>query len=178
MSSIKWKLDPTHSEIGFKVKHLMIANVSGGFRQFDVEAESDDTLFNGAKVRFTARTASVDTNNEQRDAHLRSADFFDSEVFPEMTFVSNRVHNHDREDHFDLTGDLTIKDVTREVTVRVESGGMGKDPWGNEKTGLSITGRINRSDFGLTWNAALESGGVLVSDEIRILCEVQLVKSE
>lgn len=177
MSTAKWKLDPTHSEVEFKVKHLMIANVSGSFREFDVEAESDDERFNDPKVTFTAKSASIDTKNEQRDAHLKSADFFDAEKFPEIRFVSTRAHNHDADGGFDLTGQLTIRDVTREVTVRVEFGGVGKDPWGNSKAGFSVTGRINRADFGLTWNAALESGGVLVSEEIRIACEIQLLRS-
>jgi polyisoprenoid-binding protein YceI len=177
MSTVKWKLDPSHSEVEFKVKHLMIANVSGSFREFDVAAESDDERFNDPKVTFTAKTASIDTKNEQRDAHLKSADFFDAESFPEIRFVSTWAHNHDAEGNFDLTGNLTIRDVTKEVTFKVEFGGVGKDPWGNSKAGFSVSGRINRADFGLTWNAALESGGVLVSDEIRIACEIQLVQS-
>lgn len=177
MSTVKWKLDPAHSEVEFKVKHLMIANVTGSFNEFDVAAESDDERFNDPKVTFTAKTASIDTKNEQRDAHLKSADFFDAENFPEIRFVSTRAHNHDAEGSFDMTGNLTIRDMTREVTVRVEFGGVGKDPWGNSKAGFSVNGRINRADFGLTWNAALESGGVLVSEEIRIACEIQLVQT-
>ena len=177
MSTVKWKLDPSHSEVEFKVKHLMIANVSGSFREFDVAAESDDERFNDPKVTFTAKTASIDTKNEQRDAHLKSADFFDAENFPEIRFVSTWAHNHGAEGNFDLTGNLTIREVTKEVTLKVEFGGVGKDPWGNSKAGFSVTARINRADFGLTWNAALESGGVLVSEEIRIACEIQLVQT-
>jgi polyisoprenoid-binding protein YceI len=177
MTDIKWVSDPTHSETTFKVKHLMITNVTGSFGDFSVTAESEDTRFKDPRVAFTAKVESLDTKNEQRDAHLKSAEFFDAERFPEIKFVSTRAHGHDTEGNFDLTGNLTIRDVTREVTVKVEFAGVEKDPWGNLKAGFSVSGRVNRSDFGLTWNAALESGGVLVGEEIRIAAEIQLVQA-
>ena len=177
MANIKWASDLTHSEITFKVKHLMITNVTGSFGDFSVTAESEDTGFKDAKVTFVAKVDSIDTRNEQRDGHLKGADFFDTERFPEIRFVSTGVQNRDAEGNFDLSGDLTIRDVTRQVTVKVEFGGLEKDPWGNHKAGFSVSGRFNRTDFGLTWNAALESGGVLVSEEIRIAAEIQLVQT-
>ena len=159
------------------MKHLMISNVTGSFGEFSVAAESEDTGLKNPKVTFTAEVGSIDTRNGQRDGHLKSADFFDAERFPELRFVSTRAQSHDAEGNFDLTGDLTIRDVTREVTVKIEFAGMEKDPWGNHKAGFSVSGKINRSDFGLTWNDALESGGVLVSEEIRIAAEIQLVQA-
>lgn len=174
MAQVKWNLDPTHSELQFKVKHLMITNVTGSFTDFSVEAESDDDKFSNPKVSFKAKVASINTANEQRDGHLKSADFFDAEKYPEIRFVSTGVANNDGET-FDLTGDLTIKDVTKPVTLKVEFGGVAKDPWGNVKAGFTINGKINRTNFGLTWNAPIETGGVLVSEEVRIAAEIQLV---
>ena len=174
MAQVKWNLDPTHSELQFKVKHLMITNVTGSFTDFSVEAESDDDKFSNPKVSFTAKVASINTANEQRDGHLKSADFFDAEKYPEIRFVSTGVANNDGES-FDLTGDLTIKDVTKPVTLKVEFGGVAKDPWGNVKAGFTINGKINRTDFGLTWNAPIETGGVLVSEDVRIAAEIQMV---
>lgn len=175
MANVKWNLDPTHSELQFKVKHLMITNVTGSFTDFSVEAESEDDAFKNPNVSFSAKVASIHTANEQRDGHLKSGDFFDAEQFPEIRFVSTSVKHQDDE-HFDLTGDLTIKGVTKPVTLKVEFGGVAKDPWGNVKAGFTINGKINRADFGLTWNAPIETGGVLVSEEVRIFAEIQLVK--
>lgn len=171
-NSTKWSLDPTHSELTFKVKHLMITNVTGQFNVISGEVEASNAQFNDAKVAFTANAGSVNTANEQRDGHLKSPDFFDTEQFPNIAFSSN---------HYDaasgaITGDLTIKGVSKPVTLDVEFSGTNKDPWGNEKAGFSITGKINRTDFGLNWNAALEAGGVLVSEDVRIAAELQFVK--
>ena len=177
MANVQWNLDPTHSEIQFKVKHLMITNVTGSFTDYSVKAESDDDAFANPKVSFTAKIDSINTHNEQRDGHLKSADFFESEKYPELTFLSTKAGNYDSEGHFDLTGNLTIKGITREVTFHVEFGGIAKDPWGNSKAGFTITGKINRTDFGLTWNAALETGGVLVSEDIRLSAEIQLMQA-
>lgn len=177
MANVQWNLDPTHSEIQFKVKHLMITNVTGSFTDYSIKAESDDDAFTNPKVSFTAKIDSINTHNEQRDGHLKSADFFESEKYPELTFLSTKAGNYDSEGHFDLTGNLTIKGITREVTFHVEFGGIAKDPWGNSKAGFTITGKINRTDFGLTWNAALETGGVLVSEDIRLSAEIQLMQA-
>lgn len=172
----KWTIDPAHSEIQFKVKHLMITTVTGSFQHFgaDIEAEHDD--LSAAKVEFWAETASVTTGNAQRDGHLKSADFFDVEKFPRLTFTAVRTENVDRDGSWELYGDLTIKGITKPVKLDVEWGGVTKDPWGNTKAGVSVHGKFDRKQWGLEWNAALEGGGVLVSDEVRISCEVQLVK--
>ncbi len=177
MANVTWKLDPTHSEIQFKVKHLMITNVTGSFTDFSAEAESADDKFSEPKVSFTAKTASVNTANEQRDGHLKGADFFEAEKYPEIKFVSSGAKNYDTEGNFQLEGDLTIKGVTKPVVLNVEFGGVAKDPWGNIKAGFTVNTKINRNDFGLTWNAPIETGGFLVSEEVRISAEIQMVKS-
>ncbi len=174
MATTKWALDPTHSEIHFKVKHLMITTATGSFSNFTATAETGTEDFSGAKISFSADTASVSTGNEQRDTHLKSADFFDAEKFPKMEFLSSGYTK--KGDDFVLTGNLTIKDVTRPVTLNVEFGGVAKDPWGNTKAGFTLSGKINRKDFGLNWNAVTEAGGVLVSEEVKILAEIQLVQ--
>jgi polyisoprenoid-binding protein YceI len=175
MSSIKWVADPTHSEISFKVKHMMMTNVTGTFGQFSVDAETEAEDFSSAKVSFAAQIASINTGNEQRDGHLKSADFFDAEKNPELKFVSTSMTKKDDENYV-LNGDLTIGEVTNSVCLDVEFGGINKDPWGNQKAGFSINGKINRKEFGLTWNAALETGGVLVSEDVKLAAEIQLVK--
>lgn len=175
METIKWAIDPSHSEIQFKVKHLMITTVTGSFKEFTSEVETQDNDFTTAKIKFQAATASVFTNSDQRDEHLKSADFFNIEKFPVLKFESTSLEKIDDE-NFTLNGKLTIRDVTRAVKLDVEVGGIGKDPWGNLKSGFSITGKINRKEWGLNWNAALESGGVLVSEDVRIFCEVQYAK--
>ena len=177
MSNIKWNLDPTHSELQFKVKHLMITNVTGSFTDFSVEAESEDEHFNAPVISFAAKISSINTANEQRDGHLKSGDFFDAENYPELIFKSSLVKNKDEDGNFELVGDLTIKDVTKQVTLKVEFGGVAKDPWGNVKAGFTVNTKINRTDFGLTWNAPIETGGVLVSEEGKIAAEIQLVKA-
>lgn len=173
----KWTLDPTHSELTFKVKHLMITNVKGNFRKFDAQMESIGSDFNSGKTRVTIDASSVDTNNSDRDGHLRSADFFDSAIHPEITFESTGLTKLD-DDNYQLKGQLGIKDINKEVVLDVEFGGLVKDPYGNEKAGFSISGKLNRKDWGLNWNAALEAGGVMVSDEVRINAEVQFVKEQ
>jgi polyisoprenoid-binding protein YceI len=176
MSKIKWNLDPSHSEVTFKVKHMMITNVSGSFTEFAMEAETEGEDFTKSDVTFTAKAASVNTNAEQRDTHLRSAEFFDSDKFPEIKFKATKYEKVAGDD-YKLHGDLTIKDVTKTITLDVEYGGIQKDPWGNMKAGFTVNGKINRKDFGLTWNATLETGGVMVSEEVKINCEIQLVKA-
>lgn len=171
MSTLKWKLDPTHSELRFKVKHLGISNVSGNFESFDASIESTDSTFKTADVKLTAKTESINTNNPDRDKHLKSGDFFESEQHPEMIFEAKGVDLTQDE----IEGSLTIKGVTHPVKLEVELEGKAKDPWGNEKIAFSVSGKIKRSLWGLTWNAALETGGVLVSDEVKIYGDVQFV---
>ena len=165
----KWNLDTTHSEITFKVRHMMISNVKGAFNTFTAEVEAEDDTFKNAKVSATIQTDSIDTNNADRDTHLKSADFFNAELNPTITFESSSLAD-------DVTGHLTINGVTKPVQLEVEFGGINQDPWGNTKAGFTFEGKIKRSDFGLNWNAALETGGVLVSDEVKIAGELQFVK--
>lgn len=172
----KWAIDPSHSKIGFKVKHLMISNVLGSFKTFEGQVSTVGNDFATSNITFSLDTASVDTEIADRDAHLKSADFFDVENHPKITFEGNGLKDLG-DDLFDLTGNLTIKGVTHPVTLSVEYGGINADPWGNVKAGFSITGKINRKDWGLTWNAALEAGGVLVGEEVKINCDIELVKS-
>lgn len=175
MSATKWVIDPTHSEIGFKVKHMMFTNVSGKFERFESEIETEGDDFQNAAIRFSADAGSVSTGNADRDKHLASADFFDAEKFPKVTFTASGLTKKSGDD-YTLTGDLSLHGVTRPVTLDVEFGGLQKDPWGNTKAGFSITGKINRKDWGLNWNAALETGGVLVSEEVKFAIELQFVK--
>lgn len=174
MTTTKWAIDPSHSEVLFKVKHLMISTVTGSFREFGAEAELEGDDLANARVSFWANTASVHTNDANRDKHLASPDFFGSEEFPKLTFTSTAIAKQG--DGYAVTGDLTIKGVTKPVTLHAEWSGIAKDPWGNTKAGLNLSGKLDRKEWGLNWNAALEAGGVLVSDEVRILCEVQLAK--
>lgn len=176
METTKWGLDPMHSEINFKVKHMMIANVTGNFTKFDVTVQTIGNDFSTAKINFTTNVNSINTNNEQRDGHLKSADFFDAETYPEINFESTGLEKKNDEE-FILIGNLTIKDITKPVKLNVNFGGIGTDPYGNTKAGFTLDGKINRKDFGLTWNANLESGGVLVGEELKIQSEIQLAKS-
>ena len=171
----KWGIDPAHSEIGFKAKHLMITTVTGKFEKFEATAETQGDDFSTAKINFSADIASVNTGSEQRDGHIKGADFFDAEKYPQLKFTSSRFEKVDNT-NYKLHGDLTIRDVTKPVHVNVEFSGTAKDPWGNFKAGFVIDGKINRSDFGLGWNVVLEAGGLLVSEEIKIHCEVQFAK--
>lgn len=174
-TTTKWTLDPAHSEIGFKVKHMMITNVSGSFGKFDAKVETTGIDFGTAKVEFVADIDSITTLNGDRDKHLKSADFFDATNHPQLKFVSTKIEKND-DDSYVVHGNLTIRDVTKPVKMNAELGGIGKDPWGNEKAGFTITGKINRTDYKLNWNAALEAGGVLVGEEVKIQAEIQLVK--
>jgi polyisoprenoid-binding protein YceI len=171
----KWVADPTHSELHFKVKHLMITNVKGEFQKFSATIDANGEDFTSASVEATISTDSVYTNNEDRDKHLAGPDFFDTANHKEMNFTGTSFKKLDDE-NYELKGNLTIKGITKEVTLAVEYGGINKDPWGNEKAGFSLNGKINRKDWGLNWNAALETGGVLVSDEVKINGEIQFVK--
>ena len=175
MSVTKWVLDPAHSELNFKIRHLMIANVTGNFKNFTSVVEADPADFGSAKIDFTAEAASVNTNNEQRDGHLQSADFFDAEKYPEIKFEANGMKKKG-DDEYDLEGNLTMHGVTHPVKLKVEAGGIVKDGYGQTKAGFSVSGKLNRKDFGLTWNALTEAGGVAVSDEVKIIAEIQYTK--
>ena len=171
-----WKIDPSHSHLEFAVRHLMISTVKGRFGVVEGTVRTDGANPAQADVNVTIDAASIDTREAQRDAHLKSADFFDVEAFPTLTFKGGRV-TPATGDRFTLTGDLTIHGVTREVTLDVTSEGTGKDPWGGERAGFSAHTKINRSDFGLTWNQLLEAGGFAVGDEVKITLDVELIKS-
>ena len=174
MATTKWAIDPTHSEIGFKVKHMMFTNVSGKFGTYDATIATEDDNFENAAIEFSADIDSISTNNTDRDNHLKSADFFDAENHPKLTFKATSFTKDG--DDYELTGDLSIKDVTKSVKFPVEFSGLMKDPWGNTKAGLNIYGKINRKDWGLNWNSALETGGVLVGEEVKLNIELQLIK--
>ena len=177
MAQIKWKIDPGHSEIQFKVKHLMITTVTGYFKEFDLEVETENDDFNTAsKVVFTANINSIDTNNQQRDTHLKSADFFDAENHGQLQFTGKKYESSG--DTAKLHGDLTIRGVTKPLTLQVEFGGIVVDPYGQTKAGFTVSGKVSRKEFGLLWNAVTEAGQVVVSDDIRILCEIQLIKQQ
>ena len=175
MAQTKWAIDPAHSELSFKVKHLMISNVKGVFKNFSGEAVMEGNDLVAGSIKVNVDIASIFTNSDERDGHLKSADFFEAEKFPEMTFAGKSIAKEDDE-NLKLTGDLTIKGVSKEVIFDVEFGGVSKDPWGNEKAGLAISTKINRKDFGLVWNVALETGGVLVGEEVKIAGELELGK--
>jgi len=174
MATTKWTLDPTHSELQFKVKHLMITTVTGSINDLTAELTTEADDFDQATVSFEGSIHSIDTGNTDRDNHLKSGDFFDADQFPKITFHSTSL-NKDGDDYI-LTGDLTVKGITKAVKLDVEFGGIATDPWGNTKAGFTLSGKINRTDFGLTWNAALETGGVMVSEDVKILGELQFVK--
>ena len=169
-----WTIDPSHAEIGFAVRHLMIATVRGRFGAVSGTVTVDETNPRNSKIDVTVDVTSVDTRQEMRDNHLRSPDFFDVAKYPTMHFVSKRIDG-DIGGEFRVLGDLTIRGVTREVTLTANLEGRTKDPWGNERAGFSASGKINRHDFGLTWNQALESGGVMVGDEVKLTIDVELV---
>ena len=176
-SSTLWTIDAAHTEAAFAVKHLMISTVRGRFSDVQGQVTLDPADVSTGSVGLTINVTSVDTREATRDAHLRSADFFDVEKFPVMAFQSRRVQAV-KGNTFQLVGDLTIKDVTREVTLDVESQGLQADPWGGERAGFSARTTINRKDFGLGWNVALETGGILVGEDVKITIDVELVKSK
>ena len=170
-----WHIDPAHSEIQFSAKHMMISTVRGKFTRFSGTIDADDANPTAAQVEVQIEAASIDTGNEQRDAHLRSPDFLNVEEYPHITFRSTKVERRD-EDLGRLHGELTIRDVTRPVVLEIEYAGMAKSPWGTTSAGFSARTKISRKDWGLNWNVALETGGWLVSDEIKIAIEVELVQ--
>lgn len=170
-----YNIDTAHSEINFKVKHLMITNVTGKFTEFNATMQADKEDFSDAKITFSANVNSISTNNEQRDAHLKSNDFFNAEKFPTLHFESTSIAPKSA-DNFELTGNLTIRDITKTVVLNVEFGGKIVDPYGQTKLGFELAGKINRKDFGLTWSATTETGGLVVADEVKLQITVEMVK--
>ncbi|MEO6403869.1 MAG: YceI family protein [Ferruginibacter sp.] len=177
MEKEKWVIDLAHSEIGFKVKHLMITNVKGNFTEFDASIFTTGDDFMTAEIDCWINAASITTGSADRDKHLVNPDFLDVENHKQITFIANTYEKVDGDGSYELWGELTIKGISKKIKLDVEFGGVVKDPWGNEKAGFSINGKINRTDWGLTWNAALEAGGVLVGETINISCEVQLMRA-
>jgi polyisoprenoid-binding protein YceI len=170
LTKTQWAIDPTHSEVSFKVKHMMISTVTGHFESFDARVEAADDTFQNANVEVSVDIDSINTKNADRDAHLKSDDFFNAEQFPQMTFRSKSF------DGENLTGDLTIRDITKEVSLDVDFNGVAVDPYGQTKAGFELTGKINRKDFGLKWSAVTEAGNVVVSDTVKLVIDVQFVK--
>jgi polyisoprenoid-binding protein YceI len=171
----KWVLDPMHSEIQFKVRHLVISTVSGFFKNFEGQLETENDDFTDAKIEFSLDINSIDTNQSQRDEHLKSVDFFNAEKYPKISFRSTKFVNKGN-DEYALVGDLTIKDVTKQVTLAVEFGGSAADFYGNTKAGFEITGKINRKEFGLVYDGVTEAGAIVLGEEIKLLINVQFAK--
>jgi polyisoprenoid-binding protein YceI len=178
MPKVKWILDPTHSEVTFKVRHLVISNVSGSFSSFSIDAETEGEDFTTAKVNFSIDAGSVNTGNEQRDGHLKTDDFFNVEKYPKIRFTPTKYESVDHDGSFEVYGDLTIRDVTKNLKFDVEFGGVIKDPWGNTRAGFSVNGKINRKAFGLKWHAVTETGGLVAGDDVNVHCNFELIESK
>ncbi len=175
MKKTNWVLDPTHSELGFKIRHLMISNVSGTFKNFTIEVKTENDDFSKASINASIEVNSINTNNETRDEHLRNSDFFETEKYPELIFNSTRIEKDDDQTYF-LYGDLTIKGITKPVKLNLEFNGIVNDPWGNERAGFLLTGKINRADYGINFNNVLDSGGLALGEEVKLHSEIELVK--
>ncbi|RFU70375.1 polyisoprenoid-binding protein [Peribacillus saganii] len=175
MTKEKWVVDASHSSVEFSVKHMMIAKVKGTFHNFEASIDADPADLTSADIEFSVDASSIDTRNGDRDAHLKSADFFDVEQYPNINFKSTNIVKKD-DDEYEITGDVTLHGVTRSETFTATFEGQGKDPWGNDKVGFSAEGKVNRSDYGLTYNAALETGGVLIGDQIKISITIEAGK--
>lgn len=172
----KWNLDKSHSEIKFKAKHLMITTISGQFENYSIDVEMEDDDFSTAKVNYTAEIKSIKTGDANRDGHMLGDDFFNAELFPEMKFSStSSVKTGDKS--FDISGLLSLRDVTKEITLHATLEGIAKDPWGNTKAAIQISGKINRKDYGLKFHVLTDTGGILVSDEIKLDGEIQFIKA-
>lgn len=176
-NQVKWSIDPAHSEISFKVRHLMIAHVKGQFKTFDASICTTDKDFTTAEIDLWVDAASITTGDAKRDEHLVGVDFFDVQNHKQITFTSSAIQKSDLDSSHELWGQLTIKGITKRVKLNVEFGGILNDPWGNERAGFTVTGKINRNDWGLTWNKIIETGGLMVSEDIAISCEVELTNA-
>jgi polyisoprenoid-binding protein YceI len=173
----KWSIDPAHSEIGFKIRHLMIANIKGSFKIFDASIYADGKDFKTAEIDLYIDTGSVTTGDETRDGHLKTEAFLDAGKHKQITFTSSSMEKPDKHGNQELWGKLTIRGISKNIRLNVQFGGIAMDPMGNEKAGFTVTGKINRNDWGLTWNKILESGGLLVSEEVNIACEIELLNT-
>jgi polyisoprenoid-binding protein YceI len=173
----RWSIDPAHSDISFKVRHLMIAHVKGAFKIFDADIFTTDKEFTTAEIDVWIDPASITTGDEARDEHLKGVDFFDASTFKQISFKAYNLEKTGRDDMYDLWGDLTMKGITKNVKLLVQFGGMLNDPWGKERAGFTITGKINRNDWGLVWNSPIETGGLMVGDDINISCEIELTNT-
>ncbi|HEY4244640.1 MAG TPA: YceI family protein [Kofleriaceae bacterium] len=176
MSTTTWNFDLGHSDIGFSVRHLMVSKVRGHFKEWGGTLELDDAHIENSKVNVHIQSASVETKDGKRDDHLRSADFFDVTAFPQLTFESTKITKKGGDD-LEVDGNLTIHGVTKLVKLEVELSGEVRDPWGGTRRGFSAKGHINRKDFGLAWNAALETGGVVVGEKVEIHLEIEVIKA-
>lgn len=175
MANTKWVMDPTHSEVHFKVKHMLVSTVTGHFKTFNATVATEGDDISTAKVHFTADIASISTNNEQRDGHLKTGDFFDADNHPQLTFDSERLEKAAGDD-YKLYGTLTMRGVSKQIILNVEFGGIMQDPWGNTRTGFSVAGKINRKDFGVSFSMVSEAGGILLSEDVAISANVEFVK--
>ncbi len=176
MAKIQWSTDEAHSQVQFKVRHMMVSNVVGEFNQFEAKVETEEDDFSTAKATFTAPVDSIETKNKQREEHLKSADFFDAEHHPNISFKSTEVKQLD-DNHYEMIGELTMRSTTKPVTLQVEKGGIIKEANGKYRAGFEVTGKINRKNFGLKYNALTESGGLVVADEINIRISLELIQS-
>tara|TARA_B100000378_G_scaffold38467_1_gene28856 strand:- start:271 stop:789 length:519 start_codon:yes stop_codon:yes gene_type:complete len=172
MATTKWILDPSHSEVSFKVKHMMISTVTGHFDEFEASIETEQEDFKNAEMKFSAKVDSINTKNSDRDAHLKSEDFFNAAAHPELSFTSTAF------DGEKLTGKITLRGVTKEITLEVDYNGIVEDPYGQTKAGFEFTGSLNRKDFGLSWSAVTEAGNVVVSDKVKLIVNAQFIKQD
>jgi polyisoprenoid-binding protein YceI len=176
-SKTKWSIDPSHSEIAFKVRHLMISNTKGVFKIFDAAIYTSEKDFTTAEIDVWIDAGSINTGDEKRDEHLKGPDFFDVENHKQISFTAKTIEKQDADGNQELWGELTMKGVTKKIKLNAEFGGILTDPWGKERAGFTVKGKINRSDWGLVWNAAIETGGLMVGDEIKISCEIELMNT-
>ena len=177
MATTKWALDPTHSEVNFKIRHMMVSNVSGHFKNFSATVETEGEDLSTAKVNFTAEVSSISTNNEQRDGHLKTGDFFDAENHPQITFEGGQMEKVDGE-HYKVHGNLTMRGVSKPITLHVAFGGIMKDPWGNDRAGFEVSTKVNRKDFGISFGMVSETGGVMLGEEVSINANTEFVKEK
>jgi polyisoprenoid-binding protein YceI len=175
MSTTKWASDPAHSEVQFKVKHLMISNVNGIFKKFGATVETNGDDFTTAKINFSADIDSISTNNEQRDGHLKTGDFFDSAAHPQIKFESTKLEKVNAE-NYKLHGNFTIKGISKATVLDVEFGGIAKDPYGNTRAGFTVNGKINRQDFGMSFGAVTETGGLVVGNDVSLHSNIEFIK--
>ncbi len=175
MATVKWTLDKAHSQLQFKVRHMMLTTVTGDFKEFDIDVETEGDDFSTAKISASVNIASVASGSEQRDTHLKSDDFFNAEKFPTLSFAGTSL-THAGDDHWILQGDLTIRDIKKPVSLQVLYMGMIDDPWGNKKAGFEVNGKVSRKEYGLLWNVVTEAGGVVAGDDVRIHCNVQFIR--